>query len=86
MPSGTESERDGEIVESLFPDFGRFQSFRVRRTDGANILTPAAFNDALALRDGGQAVTWANEVQARPARVRPAVRLRPLTHERGPLL
>jgi hypothetical protein len=47
-------------VDTLYPSFGRFSGFYLLREDGSDILSPDAFNAALKLHQGTQAVMWAN--------------------------
>lgn len=58
VPKDTVSEKHGDLVDEIYPDFGRFQSFRVQRQDKGSVLNPAAFNRALEVHLRGQSVVW----------------------------
>lgn len=61
LPKDTEARRDGDFVADHFPTFGRAQVAYVRRADGGSVLTPEAFDRALALHRLTAGVEWPNE-------------------------
>lgn len=74
LPEGTQSQRDDAVVDALYPAFGRFQQFYLTREDEGSVLTPAAFDAALAVHEATQRVTWENsEDGERVVPWRPAV-------------